>query len=553
MIKNKYLLVLMFFIGSLIASSVDVSGRAEYFYMTRLENSQLVNIPFRLLDLNVQHQVNDKFNIFGNVGVEYRNRRDTDFMTDSNLEDFLLDIRELYMSIYLGNGEIRIGKQIHSWGSVDENSPIDNLNAYDYYYLLLGGAEKKLGAYSLAYDNYINFLGNAKFSFVYSPMHNTSRIPVNDPDYTIGLPESSSPSEENLIFKDKTPDEFSFNLTWSIPLMDVSFSSLNMYDRIFNVSGINIYANSPAGGIDPDKFSITPRYSYRKTNVLNFGTVFLFDDFTISFDYASFDSEDTNNEEDFEGLSNVDYIPMHPAFEDFLTQFDSFEQFDCCQYPFSEIAFEEKVKYSQFAFQFEMPFENNFKVNTQYFKHEIDEYSSNFLEQSCESLTNLPGFEESDCDAIEEDLGVSLEDFSAQNLFIPGVGTPYAMITSEAILFNFEKGFPDNDLIVDFNAFIDLDSYTSKLYDLGDCIVFDEDNGEPICDENSTDEDYEKNYQSTKGKGMLLSIEFEHDLGDGFELSYGLTKIFGNDDIEDYNFNSMESFSSFRSAISYYF
>ena len=101
MIRNKYLLGLMLFVSTAIASSTDVSGQVEYFYMTRLENSQLVNIPFRLLDLNVQHQVSDNFNIFGNVGIEYRNRRDTDFMTDSNLEDFLLDIRELYMSMYI--------------------------------------------------------------------------------------------------------------------------------------------------------------------------------------------------------------------------------------------------------------------------------------------------------------------------------------------------------------------------------------------------------------------------------------------------------------------
>ena len=87
------------------------------------------------------------------------------------------------------------------------------------------------------------------------------------------------------------------------------------------------------------------------------------------------------------------------------------------------------------------------------------------------------------------------------------------MITSEAVLLNFEKGFPDSDLIIDFNAFIDMD----------------------------------------RGSGKLLSLEFEHDLGDGFELSYGITKIFGDDSIENYNFNTMESFSSFRSRITYYF
>ena len=74
------------------------SGRAEYFYMARLKNAEIANIPFRLLDLNVQHQVNDKFSIFGNVGIEYRNREDTDFMTSSDIEDFSFDLRKLYMS-----------------------------------------------------------------------------------------------------------------------------------------------------------------------------------------------------------------------------------------------------------------------------------------------------------------------------------------------------------------------------------------------------------------------------------------------------------------------
>ena len=134
------LLVLLLSIGTLLSSSTNISGQVEYFYMLRLENSKLVNIPFRLLDFDIQHQVSDNFNVFGNIGIEYRNRRDTDFMTDSSLEDFLLDLRELYMSYYFNNSEVRIGKQIHGWGSVDENSPIDNLNGYDYYYLLLGGS-----------------------------------------------------------------------------------------------------------------------------------------------------------------------------------------------------------------------------------------------------------------------------------------------------------------------------------------------------------------------------------------------------------------------------
>jgi len=505
MIKNKYLLGLILFVSTAIASSTGLSGQVEYFYMTRLENSQLVNIPFRLLDLNVQHQVSDNFNIFGNIGIEYRNRRDTDFMTDSNLEDFLLDIRELYMSMYLGDGEIRIGKQIHSWGSVDENSPIDNLNAYDYYYLLLGGAEKKLGAYSLAYDNYLKFLGDCKFSFVYSPMHNTSRIPINDPDYPIGLPEDSSPTANTTILSDLTPDEYGLNFKWSFDFGDVSLSHLSMYDRNFNLTGINLYTN--AGG---NVLNAVPFYSYRLTDISNIGTVLLFNDFTLAFDYAYFNSEDQNMAEDLivpHPTSPTVFVDANdnPAFIEFEYETgieddpETLDEDESIAIGNGNINFGEKVKYSQFAFQFEMPFENNFKVNAQYFKHEINKYDYNPLPVSDDiNITNLT---------------IDIDSFSLENLFIPGVGTPYAMITSEAILLNFEKGFPDSDLIVDFNAFIDMD----------------------------------------RGSGKLLSLEFEHDLGDGFELSYGVTKILGDDSIEDYNFNTMESFSSFRSRITYYF
>ena len=327
----NYLLALSLCFSMIIPSSTNISGQVEYFYMLRLENAKLINIPFRLLDFDIQHQVSDNFNVFGNIGIEYRNRRDTDFMTDSNLEDFLIDIRELYMSMYIGDGEVRIGKQIHSWGSVDENSPIDNLNAYDYYYLLLGGAEKKLGAYSMAYDNYIPFLDNCKFSLVYSPMHNTSRIPINDPDYPIGLPEGVSPSSETTVLNDVTLGEYGLNFKWSFDFGDISLSHLGMYDRIFNLTGVNVYTNS-----SEILFEAVPFYSYRLTKALSFGGVFLFDDFTLRVDFARFNSEDKNTADDLN-------VP-HP---------DPDKAALYSEFALDPIVLQEKAKYQQTAIQLE--------------------------------------------------------------------------------------------------------------------------------------------------------------------------------------------------------
>ena len=36
---------------------------------------------------------------------------------------------------------ISVGKQIHTWGSVDQNSPLDNASPYDYYYIFSVGTE----------------------------------------------------------------------------------------------------------------------------------------------------------------------------------------------------------------------------------------------------------------------------------------------------------------------------------------------------------------------------------------------------------------------------
>jgi len=487
-IKKIFILIILLLSVS-FAKSTNISGQVEYFYMSRLDNSQLVNIPFRLLDFNIQHQVSDNFNIMGNFGIEYRNRRDIDFMTDSNLEDFLLDIRELYMSYYFKNSEIRIGKQIHAWGNVDENSPIDNLNAYDYYYLLLGGSEKKLGAYSLGFDTEIDMFGSCQLNFVYSPMHNTSRLPINDPDYPIGLPEGSSPDEAHTIFKDNTPGEYAINLKWSFGLGQFSFSHLNLYDRLFNISGVNVYTNTFETITDLEIF-----YSYRLTRANNIGAVFLFDDFTLSFDYANFDSKDTNNEDDF-------YL-YHPTQSNSLYETldgePNFFIFDDTGED-GRIPFQEKAHYTQLAVQFEMPLENDYTLNMQYFKHHLYRYSYNPI--PIDESINIPN------------ASIDINDFTLEDVFIPGVGTPYAMITPEALLINVEKVFSDYDLTLDFSAFLD----------------------------------------ATSGNGRLLSIEGEYDLGDSFEFGLGITKIFGHKNRENYNFNNMKSFSSIRSRITYYF
>jgi hypothetical protein len=90
-------------------------------------------------------------------------------------QEFTWDLRELYASWFTSFGEIKVGKQIHSWSSVDDNSPIDNINAYDYYlHLQFWAATGKYSSLGLTLDYYLN---NTKLGFYYSPLHHTNRLP----------------------------------------------------------------------------------------------------------------------------------------------------------------------------------------------------------------------------------------------------------------------------------------------------------------------------------------------------------------------------------------
>ena len=506
MLKIKNIIVIVFCLNICFVfadGQTQMNGSLEYFYMSRLDNSSIVNIPFRVLDFYTYHQ-NGDLDVNANLSLEYRGRRDTDFLTDTDLEDFSIDIRELYFAYYLADGEIRIGKQVHSWGNVDENSPIDNLNAYDYYYLLLGGAEKKLGCYSMALDYYFLESSNLKYSLVFSPLHNTSRVPINDPDYPIGFSSGLSLSPETIVLNDANPYELGMNIKYSFNFGDVSFSKLGAYDRLPNLSGLTVYTDESFMGT---VFSAVPRWSYRYTDVYNIGSVLLFDDFTLRMDYAEFSSSDQNNINTFLSIednpndvcvgNNLDQLTCAPAL-----------------YTNAVRSFEESAKYIQTTLQLELPLPGDFQINMQYFNYDLKKYNANELGLSCDELVEaLPLFTEESCADIESDLGLSLDQVETINYFMPGMGSPIAMITSKSIILNFKQYLLDRNLLFTITDFFDLD----------------------------------------KGNGKLTSFELEYNFGSGLKVSAGITKIKGDSSLENYTFNAMEDFSHFRCQMKYYF
>ena len=105
------------------ASNFSLSGHVDFTYISRLSDQSLINIPYRMVSLNLENQA-DQITLNGNFALEYHVRDDSYFLGSSDPQDFIIDMRELYVSYNTDRYELRIGKQIHSWGSVDELSLI---------------------------------------------------------------------------------------------------------------------------------------------------------------------------------------------------------------------------------------------------------------------------------------------------------------------------------------------------------------------------------------------------------------------------------------------
>ena len=145
MLSNR-LKTLLFFSFIIFCEGQPINsynGNINMYYISKLSDQSIINLPYRIFSLNIDHQ-NDDIMLKSSIAAEHQIKKDTDFLSNSSPTDFNLDLRELYIQLFTSWGEIKIGKMIHSWGNADENSPIDILSPFDYYYTFETGVDKKL-------------------------------------------------------------------------------------------------------------------------------------------------------------------------------------------------------------------------------------------------------------------------------------------------------------------------------------------------------------------------------------------------------------------------
>ncbi len=268
--------LLLFALGfaSNIIAQVEITGFVEYDNITYLKNLNKDQINGRnqgILQLELFHQVNDYANIFSSV--EFREDQ-----ADPNRDWIYID--EVYINLLFDDLDIKLGKQIYSWGRADGFNPTDNLSSWDFTDIL-DIQDEKIGAISVRADYYIE---DWTITGVVLPTITESLLPttnsrwfpaeIKNPFYPFAGNERIS-AKFNLTESVK-PDEIFSNMQYALKLA----GSLGGWD--FSVSWFDGYDDLPAlytqaqlsSDLSEIEITAQPVYRRRKSIGADFATIF---------------------------------------------------------------------------------------------------------------------------------------------------------------------------------------------------------------------------------------------------------------------------------------
>ena len=298
--KIKKITSILFLAAGLVQAQISVSGEINPYVRTRTSNSSQINLPFRLLSLDIGYSF-EKFDIKTNSAIEHR------IKTKNNQ----YDLRELYFAFYPEWGEVRLGKQIHSWGAADAINPTNNLNPYDYYYMFKVGTGTKVGVLSLASTYYSD---SFQIEVVVNPLFNKNRIPYDEKDFPL-----ASGNEPDVRYFPKNELEAGFRLQTTINSSDISFSYFSGNDRMPSIH-TGIFPNDPS-----TDFSID--LGYRKTTMIGSDFVAFIGDFTIRGEGALYNTK-TGSTKNADLQNNLLMFSEEVLYSQYVLQFEYTTAYD---------------------------------------------------------------------------------------------------------------------------------------------------------------------------------------------------------------------------------
>ena len=406
-----------------IFGQLSINGTIKPMIMFNISDQDQMNLPFRFGLLRMGYTMGD-FDLLVNSALELR-------WGDNQSSNFKL--REAYGTWFTSWGEIKFGKQIHAWGVADGNNPTDNLNPYDYYYMFLQGADRKIGSLSLSVSSYWN---NWQLEGLIIPSHVANRLPFNEPEFPFQI--SIEPNEYE---KRANSLEYGFQLKTVIAETDIGISYFDGYDRSFSLLGIDTL----------NILQLNPKFGYRSTSVIGLNMVTFIKDFTLRIESALFST-----------------------INDYKAKWYNY--------------LDAKADYLQYVIQFEYRMENSKTIGAQLIGNNILKVSGHTLDLSSMKMTTL----------------------NTHN-FVPGMGTPFAMISNKSLL------------VIGSNRFFDDD------FELNYTILF-----------------------NLENPGQLFGFSIEYLLSENWFINISTSYFIGNDDPIN-RFEQLEDYSNIEFQLSYTF
>ena len=414
---------LFFFICPFIFGQLSFNGSIKPLVMFNISDKDRMDLPFRFVQLRSGYTMGD-FDILVNSALEHR------WGENQNPN---IQLREAYLTWFPSWGEVKIGKQIHAWGVADGNNPTDNLNPYDYYYMFLQGADRKIGSVSASIISYWN---NWQLEGVVIPNHVSNRLPFNEPEFPFQIPIEPTEYQER-----QNSLEYGLQLKTILGETDLGISYFEGYDRSFSLLGIDTM----------NIMQVSPKFGYRSTSVIGLNMVTFIKDITIRAESALFSTVN-------------DYEAKWYSFLD------------------------TKADYLQYVIQIEYRMENSKTIGAQLIGNNVLKATGNTLDLSSMNMTPLNN-----------------------DNFIPGMGTPFAMISNKSLLIIGSNRFFDDDLELSYNLLFNLEE-----------------------------------------QGQLLGFNLEYLLNDNWFFNVSANYFIGNDDPIN-SFEQLEDFSNTQLQLSYTF
>ena len=356
-------------------AQMNISGELNPYVMTRTADQSQINLPFRLLSLDFGFSF-ESFDFKTVTGVEQR----------YSTREHSIELREAYVAFYPNWGEVKIGKQIHSWGAADAINPTDNLNPYDYYYMFKAGTGKKIGKLSLASTVYRE---NYQVELIVSPYFTPNRIPYGEKDFPLAL-------DKKPLIKYPVKNELELGVRFQTSLAggDISLSYFKGSDRMPSVQS----AYLPITSNMVRNFDL----GYRNTTVLGSDFVTFLGDFTIRAEGALYNTQS----------ASIDRPPNSDGYLEII----------------------QDVIYSQYVIQLEYTTATDIMVSGQFIgSNTFNEKNQWFMPKSPSANIEFPVLP-----------------------FNPGMGTPFAMFTNQAVLISSSGVMMDDQLELIGSSMINL-------------------------------------------------------------------------------------------------